>query len=288
MWRTRMSIAGVAAGCLLLLSFTPQAAGQCYLGSNYLGIAVRSGNPFQAEKVTTFTREPQGKIMPSLQPAALIARDSQGRVRVEVTEGKFKVEEGEGAGTETVQQMIAICDPVSQKLVRLDTLNKTATVTQTPELGSLRNGIQPQAGIQTQHSFCSVLAPMLGVGNTQKEDLGHQTIEGMDAQGVRGTRPMPAIINGEATTATSITELWCSEELGALLLLVRQTGTTQTKMEMQLTKIALGEPDPALFQIPLDYRIVERVPEEGRNGQLRPSGAGPAIQPSTPAAAPPQ
>jgi hypothetical protein len=281
MWRTRMSIAGVAEGCLLLLSFTPQAAGQCHLGSNYLGIAVRSGNPFQAEKVTTFTREPQGKIMPSLQPPALIARDSQGRVRVEVTEGKFKVEEGEGAETETVQQMITICDPVSQKLVRLDTLSKTATVTQTPELGSLRSGIQPQVGIQTQRTFCSVLAPMLGLGNTQKEDLGRQTIEGLDAQGMRGTRPMPAILNGEATTARSTTELWCSEELGALLLLVRQTRTTQTKMEMKLTKIVPGEPDPALFQIPPDYRIVERVPEERRNGQLRPSGAGPAIQPST-------
>ncbi len=99
---------------------------------------------------------------------------------------------------------------------------------------------------------------------------------------------MPAILNGEATTATSTTELWCSEELGALLLLVRQTGTTQTKMEMKLTKIVPGEPDPALFQIPPDYRVVERVPGERRNGQLRTSGAAPAIQQSAPAATPPQ
>ncbi len=162
MWRTKTSIIAIAAGGLLLLSAAPQAPAQCYLGSNYLGIAVRSGNPFQAEKVTTFTREPQGRVMSSLQPPALIARDSQGHVRMEMTEGKFKVEEGEEAGTEAVQHIITICDPLSQKLVRLDTLNKTATVTQTPELGTLRSGIQPQVGIQTQRAFCSVLAPMLG------------------------------------------------------------------------------------------------------------------------------
>jgi hypothetical protein len=222
-----------------------------------------------------------------LQPPALIARDGQGRVRMEVTEGKFKVEEGEGAGTEAVQHIVTICDPVSQKLVRLDTLNKTATV-QAPPLGTLRSGTQPQGGIPMERAYCRMFAPTQSVGNMQREDLGHQSIEGWDAQGVRTTRPTHELLNGEGTAATSTSETWCSEELGALLLLVRQTGTTQTKMEMQLTKIALGEPDPALFQIPLDYRIVERVPEEGRNGQLRPSGAGPAIQPSTPAAAPPQ
>lgn len=282
MWHTRRSIVGIAAGGVLLLSLAPRAGAQCFLGSNYIGIAVRSGNPFQAEKMTTFTREPQGKIMPSLQPPALVARDSQGRVRVEVTEGKFKVEEGEGAGTEAVQHIITICDPVSQKLVRLDTLNKTATVTQTPALGSLRNAMQPQV------ACCKAYSLMRGLGNTQTEDLGHQSIEGIDAQGVRTTRQMPAIHNGNATTTDSTTEMWCSDELGAELLRVQQAGTTTTRMEMKLTKIVPGEPDPALFQIPPDYRIVERVPEESRNGQLRPLAAAPAMRPSAPVAPSPQ
>jgi len=282
MWRTRMSIIAITAGSMLLLSLAPQAAAQCWLGSSYDGISLRAGNPFQAEKVTTFTRGPEGKVTPTEQPPALVARDGQGRVRMEMSAGKFKVEEGEGAGTEAVQRLIMICDPVSQKLVRLDTLNKTATITQTPTRGSPRNGTQAQV------SFCKAYPPMRGIGNVQTEDLGHQTIEGIDAQGVRTTRQMPAIHNGEAATTDSTTEMWCSDDLGAELLRVQQAGTTTTKMEMQLTKIALGEPDPALFQIPPDYRVVERVPEERRNGQLRTSGAGPAIQPSTPAATPPQ
>lgn len=280
MWRTKTSIIAIAAGGLLLLSLAPRGAAQCYLGSNYLGIAVRSGNPFQAEKVTTFTREPQGRVMSSLQPPTLIARDGQGRVRMEMTEGKFKVEEGEGAGTEAFQHIITICDPVSQKLVRLDTLNKTASVTQTPELGTLRSGVQPQV------AFCK--AYPRGIGNTQTEDLGHQTIEGIDTLGVRTTRQMPAIHNGEATTTDSTTEMWCSDDLGAELLRVQQTGTTTTKMEMKLTKIALGEPDPALFRIPPDYRVVERVLDERKPSQLRSIGVGSATQPSAPTTAPPQ
>ena len=74
-----------------------------------------------------------------------------------------------------------------------------------------------------------------------------------------------------------------------LLQTTQATGPVATKTEMKLTKIVPGEPDPALFQIPPDYRIVERIPEERSNGQLRPFGSAPVIQqPSAPAAAPPQ
>jgi len=288
MWRTRMSIVGIAAGGVLLLSLAPRAAAQCSMGSNYDGIALRAGSPFQAEKVTTFTRETQSQLMPPERPATLVARDGQGRIRTEMSGGKFKVEAGEGAGTEAVQHMVSICDPVSQKLVRLDTLSKTATImTRMP--ASPRSGTQPQAGTQIQRAYCKTFAPMVSVGNLQREDLGHQTIEGWDAQGVRTTRPIHALLNGGGTAETSTTETWCSEELGVMLLQVTQApGPVATKREMKLTKIVPGEPDPALFQMPPDYRVVERVPEERRNGQLRPFGASPAMQPSAPVATPPQ
>jgi len=288
MWHTIRSIVGIAAGGVLLLSLAPRAAAQCSLGSNYNGIALRAGSPFQAEKVTTFVHETQSQLTPPERPPALVARDGQGRIRTEMTGGKFKMEEGEGAGTEAVQHIITICDPVSQKLVRLDTLNKTATV-QAPPLGTLRGGIHPQAGTPMQRAYCKTFAPMFSAGDLQRDDLGHQTIEGWDTQGVRTTRPLHPLLNGEGTAPTITSETWCSEELGVMLLQVTQTtGPVATKMEMKLTKIVPGEPHPALFQIPPDYRIVERVPPERTNGQLRPFGAGPATQPATPAAAPPQ
>jgi hypothetical protein len=270
----RTSILLLAASCFVLMGFGQQAAAQCGPVAQLDGIALLAGNPFQAERVRAFTPEAEGKIVPLHWPATLIARDGQGRVRAETTGGKFKVDEGEGTGTEAVQHIITICDPVSQKMTRLDTLNKTATVQALPT-GS------PLMRKQAQGAFCSVYTK-LSVSMGQKEDLGHQTIEGFDAEGVRTTRPMPTIRNGEATTSQNVTDLWCTDELGALLLQVNQTGMTERKLELKLTKITRGEPDATLFQIPPDYRIVERVPEKRRIGLQGTLGSGPATLPTVP------
>ena len=288
MWRASMSFPGMAAAGMLLLTLVPPAAAQCSMGSNYDGIALRAGSPFQAEKTVTFTHETQTKLIPPERPPQLVARDSQGRVRVEMTGGKFKVEEGEGAGTEEVQHMVTICDPLTQKLVRLDTLNKTATI-MTRGILSQRSATQPRAAFPVQRPFCSTFAPALSVSNVQREDLGHQNIEGFDAQGVRTTRPSHALLNGEGTAPSFTTETWCSEELGVMLLQVTEpTGLSQTKTEQKLAKIVPGEPDPALFQIPPDYRIVERVPEERKPGQMGTAGISSTIQVPVPVEAPPQ
>ncbi|MFI5098030.1 MAG: hypothetical protein ACHQT6_08680 [Candidatus Acidiferrales bacterium] len=277
-----------AAGGLLLLSIAPRAAAQCSMGSNYSGIALRAGSPFQAEKTTAFTQETPSKLNSPVRPPELVARDGQGRIRTEMTGGKFKVEEGEGAGTESVQQMVSICDPVSGKLVGLDTISKTATIMARGPL-SQRSAAQPQSAIQMQRPYCRTFASTLTVGNLQREDLGHQTIEGFDAQGVRSTNPTHLLRNGEEMATTTINETWCSEELGAMLLQVHGAVISgQAKTEMKLTKIVPGEPDPSLFQIPPDYRIVERVPEERKPGQFGTSGISSTIQVPVPVEAPPQ
>jgi hypothetical protein len=140
-----------------------------------------------------------------------------------------------------------------------------------------------------QRPFCPMFAPVQSVGNIQREDLGHQPIEGLDAQGVRTMRPTHSLLNGEGTAPLFTTETWCSEELGVMLMRVTQAGgSAQTKTEQRLTKIALGEPDPALFQIPPDYRIVERIPEERKPDQMRPLGASSTAPTPVPAEAPPQ
>jgi hypothetical protein len=267
----RTNILLFAASCLVMLGFVQRAAAQCAPGTQWDGIALQTGSPFQAEKVTTFTPQPERKVVPPEYPVTHIARDGQGRVRTERAEGKFKVEEGEGAGTEAVQHIIMICDPVSQKLVRLDTMSKTATVHSRPA-GSLGGGTLGQG------AFCSVFASKKSSGGAQKEDLGHQPIEGLDAEGVRTTRSSQFIHNGEATNAPNVSEVWCSEELGALLVEVHQMGIMRHKLETKLTKITRGEPDAGLFQIPTDYRIVERMPEEKGSWQIRSVGSGDSIQ----------
>lgn len=284
----RFSIVGIAASCSLFFCLAPRAVAQCSMGSDFNGIALRTGSPFQAEKTTTFTHETQAQLAPPEHPPELVARDSQGRVRIEMTGGKFKVEEGEGAGTEDVRRIVTLCDPVSGKLVHLDTISKTATIETRGPL-SQRVPSQSQVATQMQRPFCPTFAPVQSVGNVQREDLGHQSIEGFDAQGVRTTRPQHALLNGEGTASSFITEAWCSEELGVMLTKITQAGgSSQTRTEQKLTKIVPGEPDPALFQIPPDYRIVERVPEEHKPGQMRTLGSVSTAPLPTPAEASPQ
>jgi hypothetical protein len=173
-------------------------------------------------------------------------------------------------------------------LVRLDTISKTATI-MTRGILSQRSATQPHAGTQIQRLFCSTFAPGLSVSNAQREDLGHQSIEGFEAQGVRTTRPSHALLNGEGTAPSFTTETWCSEELGVMLLQVTlPTGSSQAKTEQKLTKIVPGEPDPTLFQIPPDYRIVERIPEERKPSQMRPLGINSTTQVPAPVEAPPK
>ena len=60
-----------------------------------------------------------------------------------------------------------------------------------------------------------------------------------------------------------MTETWCSEELGAVILRVSGTEEKGDTLSTAMINIQRGEPDPLLFQIPPDYRVVERVNEPG-------------------------
>ena len=95
--------------------------------------------------------------------------------------------------------------------------------------------------------------------NVQIEDLGRQAISGIDGQGLHRRYVLPA--GSDANFPSSSTERWCSDELGAILKQIFLAGGTR-KTETVLQNIVRREPDPALFQIPSDYTIVQ--PETGR------------------------
>jgi len=90
--------------------------------------------------------------------------------------------------------------------------------------------------------------------NETNESLGVKTIEGVEAEGTRTTRVIPAGQIGNDRPIQSVFETWFSTELHAAVL--RRTvdpmnGTTVT----QLTGIQRSEPDPAVFRVPADYAL---------------------------------
>jgi len=235
--------------CCLFLTFVCSAGAQCGLAQpGFGGIGAVPGIPFQAERVATMMTPADGSAAAPQLPAALVARDSQGRVRFETTGAEYQVKTGPEAGTEVEQHSVIICDPANHTVTRLDTLNKTAVIKQVK-------------AVPPSPSFCEAWRRALS--RWAEEDLGYQTIEGLDTRGAR-IRYSIDTPNG-ASSGQYVQDWWCSDELAAMVL---EDATTPKggKSSFALTNLTRREPDPALFQIPSDFTVIEE--------RTQPSGAG--------------
>jgi hypothetical protein len=256
-----------------LAVFPLKTPAQCFAALPELGpINGLTGIPFQAEVKRTFLPENSSLMRNNGSGPRRVARDSQGRIRTEWSGGMYKVQNGPDAGTEEEQLHVTICDPVKGESISLDTLNKTATVQKVP---FARAPLSTLPTVTSPPSFCSRqfhVAPT--PRTTEVADLGHRTIEGMDAQGVlqRQTIRLHDALNGGASAPPreliNVSETWCSEELGAVILLVMGTEEKGRTNTVAMVNIQRGEPDETLFEIPPGYRIAERVNDPAtRTGQ---------------------
>ena len=120
----------VAFAILAALTLPRHASAQCMAGlPEAQGISLESGNPFQAEYSSQMTpASPATAALLLQQGARFVARDSQGRVRIDMFLGKYKTKSPDGATSEEERHYISICDPVGKKSIQLDTIIKTATI----------------------------------------------------------------------------------------------------------------------------------------------------------------
>jgi hypothetical protein len=206
-----------------------------------------------------------------------VARDSQGRVRSDHSAGKFDVKPASGAESEEEQQLVTICDPVSQKVIRLDTLNKIATVA-TPRVITPR----PLPEINpAPHPFCSTyFKRFLSNPRFQTEDLGNKIISGVEAHGLRSSLLLPSPEGSPARPSPTYQEDWCSDDLAIVVMHASVSTSVNRRTETVLKNIERSEPDTALFQIPPDYTIEERVLPARPAPMLRP--VSPPSKPNPP------
>jgi len=254
---------------LVLLGQGRTASAQCSSFTPQFGnVSLQHGNPFQGEYSTTMTPAPLSRLTLPPPPALhSVARDSEGRVREERAAGKFRVKTADGAESEQEQHLITICDPVNQKLIRLDTLNKTATV-----MGPRTVLRRPGSALQrVAQPFCTTYFKRYSsMSRIQSEDLGSQTISGVAAQGLRTWMVLEATAGGGAERAPSYQDHWCSEELGAIVMQTFASPQVGRRNETVLKNIERREPDAALFQIPADYTIEERAMDNNLRPGLLP------------------
>ncbi len=92
-----------------------------------------------------------------------------------------------------------------------------------------------------------------------RENLGVETFEGMEVQHSRETFTFYKETIGNTNTILHVVEYWYSPELGIDLKVTRHD-PRDGDQTLWLTNISTTAADPSVFQIPQDYRILDRRP----------------------------
>jgi hypothetical protein len=98
--------------------------------------------------------------------------------------------------------------------------------------------------------------PGAAEGQTVREDLGSQSIEGVSAIGSRSTTTIPAGAIGNEQPITIVSEQWFSPDL-QVLVLTRHSDPRQGDTTYRLVNVVRAEPDRSLFVVPADYTFKE-------------------------------
>ncbi len=256
--RSRIQLS-LAVLSILFATISARTAAQCTAGLLGLGeVTTMRGSPFQAEIKRSWYEEnsPVQRIRET--QTIQVARDGQGRLRIDANEGKVKLQSGPGAGTEEEQHRIKICDPVKGERISLDTLSKTATVSK-----ETFASLPPEVAANFPSVCARELRDPAAHPDGQLVDLGRRTFEGVDAEGMVQKWPPPASSSQESTISVKEpvfeTEVWCSAELGAVVLWIMRVGEKENRQSAAMLNIQRGEPDESLFEIPPDYRVAERM-----------------------------
>lgn len=97
-----------------------------------------------------------------------------------------------------------------------------------------------------------------GGGQTTRENLAEQVIEGVRATGTRSTTVIPAGAIGNMNEIKVVSEQWFSPDLDVLVL-TKHTDPRVGETIYRLTNIVRAQPDPNLFVAPADYTIKGRT-----------------------------
>jgi hypothetical protein len=203
------------------------------------------GLPFSAEFVSQTVQTLSDGTHITHQQKQVQARDSQGRTRNELYS-----QDAAGADSGPGQLLVVIImDPVSGQFIHLSPQQKTATVN--PAFAA-KAGPPPAAPKE------SVSQPVIHRSSSphqiSTEKLGGETIDGVYAEGTRTTEVIRAGTDGNDRDITVVTEKWVSPDL-KIEVRSKKADPRSGERTTEVRNLDRGEPDPALFQIPPDYKV---------------------------------
>lgn len=97
----------------------------------------------------------------------------------------------------------------------------------------------------------------MGAG-VDNEELGTRTIEGLPVVGVRSTTNTPVGLMDNDQPLTHVQETWFSTYICSSIS-NRSWSPQGHESISELTEISTAEPESSLFQIPPDYKIVDKA-----------------------------
>jgi hypothetical protein len=122
---------------------------------------------------------------------------------------------------------------------------------------SVAAGVAPPMPMQPQMIIAQKTMIGGGVeGQAQTEDLGTKTMEGVNVAGTRVTRTISAGQIGNDKPLNIVTEVWTSPELKTVVY-SKRSDPRMGDQTFQLTNIMRAEPDPTLFVVPSDFKVIE-------------------------------
>jgi hypothetical protein len=95
-----------------------------------------------------------------------------------------------------------------------------------------------------------------GSGSFVTENLGSQTLNGLDLIGTRETQTISPLVTGSDRPIVVVKEFWFSRLLGVNVLTTRNDPRSGKEV-FTVTDIRRGEPDVSLFALPADARVVD-------------------------------
>ena len=216
------------------------------------GGKVVTGAPFSAVAVSETTQTLSDGNHITRKTQTNVFRDSQGRIRKEITLSGF----GPMASSEQPKSFVVIHDPVAGSTLVLHPDHKTAEKVGKPfggMKGAMRRAMSDKAELRQEEKTGA---------NVKREDLGTQTIAGVTAQGTQVTKTIPAGQIGNEKPITIVHEVWYSNDLQTTVM-SKHTDPWSGETSYTLTNIQRAEPDAALFAVPSDYTVTQGRPRPG-------------------------
>jgi len=218
-----------------------------YLHARYGMERVVKGAPYSAQAVTQYTQTLADGNHIQRTSTAAVARDSEGRSRREVTIAGI----GAMTGSAQAPKSVMIHDPVAGTSSILEPSTQTARVTTHQPRNVSVEGAATSDAEPGHRAHASARSSQVTTA-----DLGTQVMDGLNVQGKRITRTIPAGQMGNEKPIQSVTEVWYSEDLKTTVMSTT-TDPRGGQTVYHLTNITRAEPDAALFQVPAGYKVTQ-------------------------------